>query len=202
MIADVAHQPGASPAPPIRAHRAVRAARRGSADTARLPRDRRRDRGIVDPRGPSLLRPSTATADTRSSRSSSGWSRWERAGRTPDVGSREARWTRSTSERCDRHGRSEHYGRHRFLTFDREPATRSPPSRSRTRPAQRLGPAAPWIDEAREDLRQEQRLARAAAEWEGSGRDPSFLVRGARLEQLGRGLRPRASRSVDPSGPT
>jgi WD40 repeat protein/DNA-binding SARP family transcriptional activator len=74
---------------------------------------------------------------------------------------------------------------HRLLTFDREPSTREPTveiaheallsawERLRT-----------WIDDAREELRQERGLARAAAEWRGSGGDPSFLLRGARLEQL------------------
>src|SRR5918995_1417267 len=77
------------------------------------------------------------------------------------------------------------FGRHRLLTFDREPSTREPTveiaheallsawERLRT-----------WIDDAREDLRQERSLAREAAEWRGSGGDPSFLLRGARLEQL------------------
>jgi WD40 repeat protein/DNA-binding SARP family transcriptional activator/class 3 adenylate cyclase len=77
------------------------------------------------------------------------------------------------------------FGRHRFLTFDREPSTREPTVeiahealltawvRLRT-----------WIDAAREDLRQERVLAQAAAEWRGSDRDVSFLLRGARLEQL------------------
>jgi WD40 repeat protein/DNA-binding SARP family transcriptional activator len=79
----------------------------------------------------------------------------------------------------------ETFGRHRLLTFDREPSTRestveiaheallSAWERLRT-----------WIDDAREDLRHERGLARAAAEWRGSGGDPSFLLRGARLEQL------------------
>jgi WD40 repeat protein/DNA-binding SARP family transcriptional activator len=74
---------------------------------------------------------------------------------------------------------------HRLLTFDREPSTREPTveiaheallgawERLRT-----------WIDDAREDLRQERGVGRAAAEWRGSGGDPSFLLRGARLEQL------------------
>jgi WD40 repeat protein len=74
---------------------------------------------------------------------------------------------------------------HRLLTFDREPSTREPTveiahealltawERLRT-----------WIDDAREDLRQERGLARAAAEWRGSRGDPSFLLGGARLEQL------------------
>ncbi|HWL48335.1 MAG TPA: hypothetical protein VNT92_00525, partial [Acidimicrobiia bacterium] len=75
--------------------------------------------------------------------------------------------------------------RHRLLTLDREPSTREPTVeiaheallsawvRLRT-----------WIDDAREDLRHERGLARAAAEWRGSNGDPSFLIRGARLEQL------------------
>jgi WD40 repeat protein/DNA-binding SARP family transcriptional activator/class 3 adenylate cyclase len=77
------------------------------------------------------------------------------------------------------------FGRHRLLTFDREPTTREPAveiaheallegwSRLRI-----------WIDEGREDLRQEQGLSRAAAEWRGSEMDPSFLLRGTRLEQV------------------
>lgn len=77
------------------------------------------------------------------------------------------------------------FGRHRLLTFDREPSTREPTieiaheallgawARLRT-----------WIDDAREDLRQERGLARAAAEWRGSDGEKSFLIRGARLEQL------------------
>jgi WD40 repeat protein/DNA-binding SARP family transcriptional activator/class 3 adenylate cyclase len=77
------------------------------------------------------------------------------------------------------------FGRHRLLTFDRDPSTREPTveiahealltawARLRT-----------WIDDAREDLRQERVLAQAAAEWRGSDRDASFLLRGTRLEQL------------------
>src|SRR5215217_5306502 len=74
---------------------------------------------------------------------------------------------------------------HRLLTFDREPSTRestveiaheallSAWERLRT-----------WIDDAREDLRHARGLAQGAAEWRGSGGDPSFLLRGARLEQV------------------
>jgi DNA-binding SARP family transcriptional activator/class 3 adenylate cyclase len=77
------------------------------------------------------------------------------------------------------------FGRHRLLTFDREPSTREPTveiaheallsawTRLRS-----------WIDGAREDLRQERGLAQAAAEWRGSDGESSFLMRGARLEQL------------------
>jgi conflict system STAND superfamily ATPase len=41
-----------------------------------------------------------------------------------------------------------------------------------------------WVDEAREDLRTQRQLATAAREWLDGGRDPSFLVRGARLERF------------------
>jgi WD40 repeat protein/DNA-binding SARP family transcriptional activator len=77
------------------------------------------------------------------------------------------------------------FGRHRLLTFDREPSTREPTveiaHESLLTAWHRLRG---WIDDAREDLRLNQRLARAAAEWNGSNRDPSFLMRGARLEQV------------------
>jgi WD40 repeat protein/DNA-binding SARP family transcriptional activator len=79
----------------------------------------------------------------------------------------------------------EPFGRHRLLTFDREPSTREPTveisheallgawERLRT-----------WIDDAREDLRQDRGLAQGAAEWRAAERDPSFLLRGTRLDQL------------------
>jgi len=77
------------------------------------------------------------------------------------------------------------FGRHRFLTFDRDPATREPTVEiAHEALLTAWGRLRSWIDEAREDLRQERRLARAAAEWRGSDRDPSFLMRGARLEQV------------------
>ena len=77
------------------------------------------------------------------------------------------------------------YGRHRLLTFDREPSSRTPTVEIAHEALlgawQRL---ASWIDAAREDLRQERRLSQAASEWRGSGHDDSFLLRGGRLEQL------------------
>jgi WD40 repeat protein/DNA-binding SARP family transcriptional activator len=77
------------------------------------------------------------------------------------------------------------FGRHRLLTFDREPVTRAPTVEiahealmgAWTRFHQ-------WIDDGREDLRQNRRLVQAGAEWRGSGEDPSFLLRGTRLEQV------------------
>jgi WD40 repeat protein/DNA-binding SARP family transcriptional activator len=77
------------------------------------------------------------------------------------------------------------FGRHRLLTFDREPSTREPTveiaHEAMLNAWRRLRA---WIDEAREDLRQNRGLARAATEWRASDGDPSFLMRGARLEQL------------------
>jgi WD40 repeat protein len=77
------------------------------------------------------------------------------------------------------------FGRHRLLTFDREPSTREPTVEiAHEALLGAWGRLRRWIDDAREDLRQERGLARAAAEWRGSGGDPSFLMRGVRLEQL------------------
>lgn len=77
------------------------------------------------------------------------------------------------------------FGRHRLLTFDREPSTREPTVEiAHEALLSAWGRLRTWIDDAREDLRQERGLARAAAEWRASDGDPSFLLRGARLEQL------------------
>jgi WD40 repeat protein/DNA-binding SARP family transcriptional activator len=77
------------------------------------------------------------------------------------------------------------FGRHRLLTFDREPSTREPTVEiAHEALLGAWGRLRTWIDGAREDLRQERGLARAAAEWRGSDDDRSFLMRGARLEQL------------------
>ena len=76
------------------------------------------------------------------------------------------------------------YGRHRLLTFDREPSSRAPTVEIAHEALLDAWPRlSRWIDEAREDLRQDRRIARASAEWRAAGRDESFLLRGARLEQ-------------------
>ena len=74
---------------------------------------------------------------------------------------------------------------HRLLTFDREPSTRSPRSRS---PMRRCSVPGNGCERGsttlvRTSVRSEAWRAEAA-EWRGSGGDPSFLLRGARLEQL------------------
>ncbi|MDP9301776.1 MAG: WD40 repeat domain-containing protein, partial [Actinomycetota bacterium] len=78
----------------------------------------------------------------------------------------------------------ESFGRHRLLSFDRDPVTREPTievaHEALLAAWMRLRG---WIDEGRDDIRAQRQLATAAAEWEIGERDPSFLLRGARLEQ-------------------
>ena len=77
------------------------------------------------------------------------------------------------------------FGRHRLLSFDRDPATREPTVEIAHEAL--LGAwdrLSGWIDEARDDIRTQRRLAAAVAEWESAERDPSYLLRGARLDQV------------------
>jgi DNA-binding SARP family transcriptional activator/class 3 adenylate cyclase/ABC-type glycerol-3-phosphate transport system substrate-binding protein len=77
------------------------------------------------------------------------------------------------------------FGRHRLLSFDRDPATRGPTvevaHEALLRSWDRLRIS---IEDVQDDLRQHRRLFGAAADWEGSSRDPSLLLRGRRLEEL------------------
>ena len=77
------------------------------------------------------------------------------------------------------------YGRHRLLTFDRDPATREPTVEVAHEALlgawERLRG---WIEEARDDVRMHRRLSDAALEWERNGREPSFLLAGSRLDQF------------------
>jgi len=77
------------------------------------------------------------------------------------------------------------FGRHRLVTFDREPSTREPTVEIAHEALLRAWPRLNgWIEEAREDLRRSRLLARSAAEWRAADADPSFLLVGARLEQV------------------
>ncbi|MQA91665.1 MAG: protein kinase [Gemmatimonas sp.] len=79
----------------------------------------------------------------------------------------------------------ETFGRHRFLTFDRESSTREPTVEiAHEALLNAWARLRAWIDDAREDLRQNRGLARAATEWQAADADPSFLIRGNRLDQL------------------
>jgi serine/threonine protein kinase/WD40 repeat protein len=79
----------------------------------------------------------------------------------------------------------EAFVRHRLLSLDRDPETREPTVEiAHEALLRRWSRMRRWIDEGRDDMRAERRLAAAAAEWEAGGRDPSFLLGGSRLEQL------------------
>jgi len=77
------------------------------------------------------------------------------------------------------------YGRHRLLTFDRDPATREPTIEVAHEALlgawERLRR---WIEDAREDVRMYRLLSDASREWERNRREPSFLLVGSRLDQF------------------
>jgi WD40 repeat protein/DNA-binding SARP family transcriptional activator len=77
------------------------------------------------------------------------------------------------------------FTRHRLLTSDRDPVTREPTVEVAHEALLRAWPRLRgWIDASREDLRSHRRLATEAGQWEDAGRDPSFLLRGSRLERF------------------
>lgn len=77
------------------------------------------------------------------------------------------------------------FGRYRLLTFDHDPQTRaSTVEVAHEALIRRWDRLRQWLDEDRDGMRMQRRLAAAAQEWLGSGRDRSFLARGARLQQF------------------
>jgi basic membrane lipoprotein Med (substrate-binding protein (PBP1-ABC) superfamily)/DNA-binding SARP family transcriptional activator len=76
----------------------------------------------------------------------------------------------------------EAFGRHRLLTFDREPSTGEATVEVAHEALlwewERL---AAWIGQHRDDIRRLDSLARATDEWEASGRDPDYLIGGSQL---------------------
>ncbi|MEO0493362.1 MAG: extracellular solute-binding protein [Actinomycetota bacterium] len=77
------------------------------------------------------------------------------------------------------------FGRHRLLSFDRDPVTRSPTveiSHEALLPEWNVLHS--WVDAARHDVRNQRRLADSMAEWDAADRDDAYLLRGGRLEQL------------------
>jgi serine/threonine protein kinase/DNA-binding SARP family transcriptional activator/ABC-type glycerol-3-phosphate transport system substrate-binding protein len=78
----------------------------------------------------------------------------------------------------------ETFGRHRLLSFDRDPDTREPTveiaHEALLREWARLRA---WIDDAREDLRQRARVSSATAEWVQAERSSDYLLSGIRLAQ-------------------
>lgn len=79
------------------------------------------------------------------------------------------------------------FGAFRLLTFDHDPVTRGPTvevaheALIREWPRYRV-----WVDEQRDDLRTERRLASTVDEWRGSDRRPELLIAGVRLERFER----------------
>ncbi len=76
------------------------------------------------------------------------------------------------------------FGAFRLLSFDRDAATRTPTvevaHEALIREWARLRT---WIDDRREDLLIHRRMQVTARDWEDSEKDPSYLLRGSRLEQ-------------------
>jgi len=77
------------------------------------------------------------------------------------------------------------FTRYRLLTSDRDPVTREPTIEVAHEALLRSWPRLRgWLDSAREDLRNHRQLAAEAAAWASSDRDPSFVLRGSRLERF------------------
>ncbi len=77
------------------------------------------------------------------------------------------------------------FGRYRLLTFDHDPQTRAPTVEvAHEALIRQWGRLRAWLDESREDLLVQRRLAAATSEWIRAGREPSYLATGARLLQF------------------
>ncbi|MGD2159139.1 MAG: hypothetical protein PVG32_19835, partial [Anaerolineales bacterium] len=79
----------------------------------------------------------------------------------------------------------DNFGHHRLFTFDHDPVTRGPTVEVAHEALLREWPRLrAWLDESRADVRMQRVLGNAAAEWLGAEGDPSFLLRGSRLDQF------------------
>ena len=79
----------------------------------------------------------------------------------------------------------ETFGRHRLLSFDRDPVTRGPTVEiSHEALLSEWTRLHEWIEAARDDVRNQRRLAEAMREWHSADRSDEYLLRGGRLEQL------------------
>ncbi len=77
------------------------------------------------------------------------------------------------------------FGQARLVSFDRDPGTRAPTVEVAHEALLREWPRLrEWLAESRNDIRLQRQLAQAAEEWQVAGRDPSFLLTGARLAQF------------------
>ena len=77
------------------------------------------------------------------------------------------------------------FGRHRLLSFDRDPVSRSPTVEiSHEALLTEWTRLRNWIDGARADVRMQRRLAEAMREWVAAGRADAYLLRGGLLDQM------------------
>ena len=77
------------------------------------------------------------------------------------------------------------FGAHRLLTFDSDPVSRAPTVEVAHESLLReWGRLDRWIEEQRDQLVVRRRLDAAVQEWEESGEDPGYLLRGRRLAQF------------------
>jgi WD40 repeat protein/DNA-binding SARP family transcriptional activator len=114
-------------------------------------------------------------------------------------------------EELDDRGRVERaldaFGRHRLLTFDRDPVTRGPTVEiSHEALLTEWDTLRGWIDDAHDDLRTHRHLIAEMTAWTASTDSPDYLLRGARLDAVVEwagtttmGLRPAELRFLDAS---
>ncbi|MFC1959473.1 AAA family ATPase [Chloroflexota bacterium] len=77
------------------------------------------------------------------------------------------------------------YGEARLLTFDRDPISREPTLEVAHEAITTVWARFhTWLAESRHDIRQQRLLTTTAVEWEQADKDPSYLLRGTRLEQF------------------
>lgn len=77
------------------------------------------------------------------------------------------------------------FGKYRLLSFDSDPQSREPTVEvAHEALIRQWGRLRDWLNESRQDIRNQRLLASAAQEWLDSHHDSSFLLRGARLVQF------------------
>ena len=77
------------------------------------------------------------------------------------------------------------YGHHRLLTFDRDVVTRGPTVEiSHEALLTEWARLHSWIDDARNDMKLQRKLAAAMTEWERADRSDDFLLAGGVLQQI------------------
>ena len=80
------------------------------------------------------------------------------------------------------------FGRHRLLSFDRDPVTRGPTVEiSHEALLTEWATLRDWIDDARDDLRTHRHLVGEMNAWAAAGRSPDYLLRGGRLDTIAPG---------------